>query len=205
MNTLLKEAADYASELLSNLPTGFVYHNLKHSREVVEAAKEIATNSDLTPDDICLIQIAAWFHDTGFIKEYDNHEKISISIAEDFLNERTIPEVNIYQVVNLIRITKPDLIPTSKMEKVIKDADVLNIGTNDFFVKNILLKKEREIITRVFVSEKAWFESTYSFIVHTDFYTDYAKAKYGDVRKDNIELLEEISRSKNKSINLSKS
>lgn len=196
MKTLLKETADFASELISTLPEGFLYHNLQHSTEVVEAVKEIGYNSGLSEIDVDLIQIAAWFHDTGFIKDYETHERFSIAMAEDFLSEKKLPEGEIYQVLNLIRVTKPNSGPSNKLEEVIKDADVLNIGTNDFFVKNILLKKEREILTHVYVSEKAWFKSTYNFIVNTDFYTNYAKQKYGQVRRNNIELLDEISREK---------
>jgi len=192
MNNILTEVSEYVFELLNNLPQEYFYHNLQHTIEVTEAAIDIGKQSGLNEKELEILQIAAWFHDTGFIEVYENHEEISVSIAEKFLRSKGYPEMDISRVSQLIRITEPSLNPLGLLEKVLKDADVLNIGTNDFFIKSVLLKNERDLLNNSSLNEKEWADLTYKFITETDFYTEYARKIFGEMRKHNIKQLEEM-------------
>lgn len=67
--TLLEKTVVYvSSELTNNLPDHFVYHNLVHTRRVVDAVKEITTSEtvNISEEDAQLVELAAWFHDIGF-------------------------------------------------------------------------------------------------------------------------------------------
>ena len=63
---LIKESREYAESVLGTLPEGYCYHNLDHTREVVSAASEIGSSSDLEDEDMELIILAAWYHDLGY-------------------------------------------------------------------------------------------------------------------------------------------
>jgi HD superfamily phosphodiesterase len=43
-----------------------------------------------------MVIIAAWFHDTGYIKGSENHENESVCIVSDFLKEK-INQMNTYK------------------------------------------------------------------------------------------------------------
>ena len=91
MKNLVAEAEKYViSYLNDNLDTNFVYHNLAHTQRVVEKVNELINDSNLNENDQGVLQIAAWFHDTGFTKTIDNHEQESVSIASEFLNNQNV-------------------------------------------------------------------------------------------------------------------
>ena len=79
----MQKAQDYVFNLLrEKLSPSLIYHNYLHTAEVVEAANEVAEGSNLSKEDTELINLAAWFHDTGFVEKYEGHEEVSKEIAE---------------------------------------------------------------------------------------------------------------------------
>src|SRR3972149_4027990 len=107
MRTILDRASEFITKLQTeNLPQGVVYHNITHTQEVVDAAKEIGENSGLSDDELEMVILAAWFHDSGLVKDYHEHEKLSVEIARNFLRENKYPEDKINTVVKNILATK---------------------------------------------------------------------------------------------------
>ncbi len=49
------------------LSKNYLYHNIIHTSEVVDTCLEIAEHSNLPEDEIEILLLAAWFHDTGYI------------------------------------------------------------------------------------------------------------------------------------------
>jgi hypothetical protein len=41
----------------------------------VQRTKEIAGHYYLSEKDMLAVFVAAWFHDTGFVESYENHER----------------------------------------------------------------------------------------------------------------------------------
>jgi len=73
MSDLLNKASEYASRIISQkLPKGMVYHNVDHTKEVVETTEEIARSSGISNNELEILLIAAWFHDTGITVVYNN-------------------------------------------------------------------------------------------------------------------------------------
>ena len=82
MSIILKKAEAFVTNLLTEkLSDDYTFHNLKHTQDTVETAHEIAENSELSKKEIEIIQLAAWFHDTGHTVIYDGHEEKSAEIA----------------------------------------------------------------------------------------------------------------------------
>ncbi len=104
---VLDKAQQFVESLFTRqLPPHFTYHNLKHTQEVVEAAQLIGTRSNLSADDMEIVLLAAWLHDTGYSCKYDNHEDESIDIARKFLQEQQVPADKIEKVLGCILATK---------------------------------------------------------------------------------------------------
>ncbi len=74
---IIKEAKKIVLNIFQNKVNPlFVFHNLKHTTQVVAAAEEIEGYYQLNDDEQFILFISAWFHDTGFSSGHaEEHEK----------------------------------------------------------------------------------------------------------------------------------
>jgi predicted metal-dependent HD superfamily phosphohydrolase len=190
MDTIVKSSSEFVTRLLNeNLSSKLTYHNLSHANEVFDAVTELGKNSNLPEEDLEIIQVAAWFHDTGFINGCLNHEYKSVEIAKEFLENMLYPVGKIKRVTDIIIMTELANVPNSLSEKIIRDADILHIGKDNFLTKCLSLRSEWELIDHKKITESAWLQTCLDFISKTMFFTDYAKLKYEAVRQSNIACL----------------
>jgi hypothetical protein len=185
---IIKKAEQTASALLLTLPETMVYHNLYHTRSVAKAAKSIGSYSNLTDEELEILMLSAWFHDTGFKFDYDNHEEKSVEVAMDFLKQNNYPVKKTAQVIACIRSTKLSQKPTSKVECVLHDADFIHLSKKSYFDKLLLLKNEREKITGKKIGEYEWYQQNLEFLKTHVYCTDYGKTVLNPKVKQNIEL-----------------
>jgi len=133
MKNLLIEAENFVIHLLNEkLTSSFVYHNIFHTQRVVEKAKELVEGMQIDEASANKLLLAAWFHDTGYIKQIDGHEEESVKIAALFFRERNVSETIIKEVSELILVTKMDATPVTELEKIICDADCSHLGSKNF-------------------------------------------------------------------------
>ena len=191
MSAIIEKTEKYVSDLLNEkLTENHLFHNLQHTIEMVEAAEEIAGHSDVSKEDLEILLIAAWFHDTGHTQTYDGHEEASCRIASDFLKKESYPEEKINQIIQLILTTKRDKEPENKLEAILRDADISHIGKKGSLKKGRRLREEwRLILNKEFTNEE-WFELDKSFYLNTKFYTQYTKETYDEMRLKNLNKLE---------------
>jgi HD superfamily phosphodiesterase len=74
-----------------------------------------------------MIAIAALFHDTGFVIEYENNETFGAKIARNYLRTILYPEEKIKIIQQIILATIPTVTPQNLLEEIIKDADMDNL------------------------------------------------------------------------------
>ena len=187
---LLTKASEFVRNLFqNNLPEGCVYHNIEHTLNVVESAKLIGEHSKLSDDDMEILLLASWFHDTGIIKLYIGHEEKSVEIFKDFISKDHFPEEKIEKVIQLIRATKIPHNPQSLLEKIICDADLSHIGKKGFQRRSKLLRQEWEKMLGKNYSDMEWINSNIDFLTKNKFSTSYANEIFEAHRKLNIEKL----------------
>ena len=69
MDNLIVAAEKYVISFLNeNLDPSFIYHNIIHTKRVVEKTKELIEGMQIKGKDAQHLVIAAWFHDTGLVK-----------------------------------------------------------------------------------------------------------------------------------------
>lgn len=191
MSALLVEAEKYVFDLLNKeLPTIYVYHNLVHTQYVVEKAIELAKK--LKVDEISSenLQLAAWFHDTGFIKGSENHEEESVRILTHFLIQKNVDTNRIDAISKLILATKMGYKPINDLEKIIIDADCAHLGSKNFDDKTELLRKEWEIINNKNYSDREWSDINLEFLTQKHrFHTDFALKNWSKTKSKNIASL----------------
>lgn len=192
MTNIIEKASRFSQKLLKEkLPPVNIYHDLNHTKQVVKNTKEIASNCDLTEKEMELIILAAWFHDTGFIKKYDDHESESAKIAEDFLVKNNYDRKNISIIKECISKTNINFTPKTKLEKILCEADLLYLSKPNFIPQANLLRKEWENIG-IKYSERSWLELNINFMKNRPLFTKYGIKKYSKQREINIKELERL-------------
>ncbi|MFZ0455336.1 MAG: Pycsar system effector family protein [Ignavibacteriaceae bacterium] len=191
---LLIKASEFVRNLLhTNLPEGCVYHDIEHTLNVVESAKLIGEHCDLSDEEMEVLLLASWFHDTGIVKQYTGHEEKSIGIFKDFIDKDHLPEEKIEKVIRLIRATKIPHNPQTLLEKIICDADLSHIGKKGFQRRAKLLRQEWENMLGKKYSDIEWINSNIDFLTKNKFNTGYANEIFDEHRKLNIEKLKKKS------------
>ena len=127
---------------LQDLNPAHTYHSLKHTIDVIAQCNRIARAEGISEREIFLLNIAAIYHDTGFLRGYVNHEILSSEIfLEDAINFE-ITDVEKKLVCDLILATKVPQMPTTLLQQIICDADLDYLGRADFATISNNLKLE---------------------------------------------------------------
>lgn len=187
METLVVEAEKFVINYLNeHLDSKFVYHNLPHTQRVVKKVQEL-TNADGQNDiEKNILEIAAWFHDTGFTKTIEGHEKESVTIASEFLKSKAVDDETIDMITNIILATQMGYEPKTKLEGIIKDADCAHVSSKKYDEYACLLKKERELTLDKGISKTDWIKANITFLTQHTFYTDIAASKWEKRKGKNL-------------------
>ncbi len=165
------------------------YHNLSHTIGVVDKVKSIAEGEGVTGEDKESIIIAAWFHDVGYLQDPKEHEEASYKIAAGFLDKHNYkPELKSV-IKSLILVTKMGVQPTTLLEKIIKDADLGHIGSDDYSAKSEELREEWKVCDGKEMSDSEWFQMNFDFLSNHKFYTPTAEELFGEQKAKNLTQL----------------
>jgi HD superfamily phosphodiesterase len=186
---ILEDVSRYVFDLFKEkLSHDYVYHNYQHTLETVETCRKIARGyEDLREEELEVLLVAAWFHDTGYTIIYKGHEDKSMEIAKQYLESFGYAEGKISSVLECIAGTKRGENPETLISKILSDADIVNIGEESFFAKADLLRAEWEKFKIRFCSELEWAETQLFFLQSTNFQTQEAQRLYGEQVQLNIQ------------------
>jgi len=187
---LLQDIKNYVNYLLLPLDHHY-YHHYEHALDVMVRSQYIAEKEGVWEDEIELLCIAALFHDTGFVIEYDNNEAIGAKIAQNYLRTVLYPEEKIRRIQELIMATDPEVEPQNLLEKIIKDADMDNLWRDDFFDISEKLKLERETIKRIKIKDPEWHHASLDIVQWHRFYTPTQIQERNEKLQKNLEKLRE--------------
>ncbi|MDX1906723.1 MAG: DUF5706 domain-containing protein [Bacteroidia bacterium] len=183
---LLTAAEQYATEqLTTELPGDYSYHTIDHTRQVVMAAGLIGTHTGLTENEIRLVQLAAWFHDLGYIRQYIQHEDQSRIMAKGFLESHDASPVILQYVDDLISATKLDCEPRNALEEVLKDADLYNLATTEALENSQKIRQEWKVFFNREYTDQEWDEFNYNFFKNFEYYTQYARENLEPLKQEN--------------------
>lgn len=191
-NEIVDKAETYVRVLYEKYPNDvFTYHNLGHTEQVVKAARQIASYYRLDGQDLRAIQIAAWFHDVGylFVDCYEDHEVKSAELAATFLENNQEDSVLIEKVRECILATKIFCSPPSLIAKIVADADLFHLGTPDFRKTN---KKMWVEIKRCFgekIPADEWYRKALKLLERHRFQTEYCRELLREGKQENIDYL----------------
>ena len=189
---LLSAARNYITDIFTHqLKPEFVFHNLEHTEDVVEACSYMADYYKLTDEDRFVLMVSAWFHDTGYSKgEAAGHEEESVKIATQFLHQHSADATVIQRVSSAIQATRMPQSPISQVEKILCDGDLYHLATEDFKPRNQLLKQEQEFLLGHKISKKDWRKNNIKFLEGHKYFTDYGHEFLEPKKLDNLNGLQ---------------
>ncbi len=198
MSEIISAAKEHVKILLDeNLGENIFYHNWDHTAEVYEEAIDLAKSAQLNDDQLEILSLAALFHDTGFIKTYEDHETHSQEIATDYLKKIQYPESKIKEVVECIAATKMPHPPVDKTAALLQDADLSNLSFPSWQEKSNLLKKEKEAMLNQDFTIEEWQKENLDFMKNVVYTTKEGKLKYDEKKKINRDnLKDQVKRQK---------
>jgi predicted metal-dependent HD superfamily phosphohydrolase len=190
MSELIEKAKQHVTELLTQeLNPDFLYHNLRHTQRVVKNTKDLIHHYGLQDKETPFL-LAAWFHDTGYLKSKENHEALGCEIAEAYLTDEGLDVDAIARVKKLILATRMDHSPVDFDEELIKDADTSHFGKDNFFETSEILRKELAVLGQADYSKKKWRNLNIKTLKEHTFYTDYAQQVWQPQKEANIRAME---------------
>jgi hypothetical protein len=167
------------------------YHNLHHSRQIVEHVTKVGDYYGLGKTDMEDLIFAAWMHDVGYWEgEALGHEARGAVIAEAYLTgQMGLSYERVARIKSLILSTQVPQNPKNLLEEIICDADLFHLGLEDFFAQSLLLKEEKENTGHQKIPLIEWLKETREFMVKHHYRTDYAKTFVQPGKEKNLELL----------------
>jgi len=191
MDSIYQKADDFVFKLFKEqLPSTFLYHNYNHTLRVVKSTKEIIEASEIAPKTQELLLLAAWFHDTGYVKNIKNHEEACTSFVSAFMQQHGYTKNDITQVKQCIFATKLTHEPKNLMESIIKDADTSHFSKPYFLELTEFLREELSLHKLCEFTTPEWLEENIKmFTQQHRYYTDYAAKNWKEGKDKNLLIL----------------
>ena len=190
-NLIYKKADGYVTGLFEKFQNEkLVFHNLQHTRTVVERAKEIAAHYSLSERDMLVLYVASWFHDTGhlYTPGLKNHEEKSVEVMRKFMADYTADAELSAEIEACILSTKMPRNPVNLKQQILCDADTYHFGTKEFKETNKRMREEYSLREER-IDKQEWDENTLEMLNNHQFYTSYCKELLDEKKKDNIRKL----------------
>lgn len=162
-------------EMLENeLPVQYCYHNIHHTLFVQEHARSIGLAENCTPAELGLIDAAALWHDTGYIRNAAHHEEIGCGFVRSRLPDFGYSEADIEIICGMIMATKIPQSPRNLLEAVIADADLAYLGTDTAAAQAEKLLRELQNAYPGLTREK-WNKTQLIFLRTHQYFTRYGR------------------------------
>jgi uncharacterized protein len=181
------KARNYAlGRLEHELSPSLIYHSLKHTQEEVVPAADMLANLEMVgEEDLLLLLTAVYFHDLGYIRQRQDHESISIQLAEQNLPRFGYSDSQIAIIRGIIRATRLPQSPTNLLERIMADADLDYLGHESFWKRNDDFRHELENFGSSFTDEE-WCSHQLQFMQSHRYFTESARLLRDTQKQQNI-------------------
>lgn len=190
---IISSAGTFVEGLLDKkLSHSRFFHNLAHTHQVVAAAKEICAHESVTPEEMELVILAAWFHDTGHISCYKGHEVASQRIAKDFLQKHSYNQDKITTVMDIIGATTMPQQPKNHLQEIICDADLYHLSIPTYCELQDLLRKEWRVLLGQEYKEEDWQILNIAFLLNHQYFTSYGRKMLSTKKDKNVAICKKL-------------
>jgi uncharacterized protein len=178
--------------LRNELPATLIYHTLEHTLDTLKMVKQWNVLERIDPQTGLITETAALFHDAGMLVTYKEHEIASTEIARNSLPLFDYSQTEIDEICDLIMVTCLPQRPVDHNGQILCDADMDNLGRDDFFIQSFRLKLELEMNGIATLTVKEWLESLVHLLEDHAFFTPAAISVRQRQKDKNLSELKEI-------------
>ncbi|MEM6878656.1 MAG: HD domain-containing protein [Bacteroidota bacterium] len=187
----MQEAIDaILSKLERGLSRNLHYHSIAHTRDVLARTLELAEAEGIDdPEDVDLLRTAAAYHDSGFLINNRDHERLGCKLVRAELPEYGYTDDQIDRICGMIRATKVPQKPRNIYEEIICDADLDYLGRDDFYPIGQRLFKELKAF-RILETEEEWNALQIKFLNGHSYWTETNKRERAERKAAYLKELE---------------
>lgn len=142
--------------LREKLPANLIFHSIEHTYDVMKEVLRFALEDGLAERDIDMLVIAAAYHDLGFTQRLTDNEAIGAQYARRAMeNNGGFSAEEIICVEKMIKDTRmiednngPHQVASIALSKYLLDADLSNLGREDFFdrLQAMMFESQRPLV-----------------------------------------------------------
>jgi len=189
-NDILAQAESYLSVFFKeNIGAEYVFHDFQHTKNVVDGVVEICRSAGISDRDVELLQLAAWFHDSGYDKGATQHEQRSVRNAFDFLSPFNLPPEDLHFIERCILATKVPSHPKDIFEEILCDADLSHLGKKSYWDRCGRIRQELLLTKSNIMSEQEWVDFELRFMNSHRYFTPVAEQIYNPGKLKHIRQL----------------
>ena len=171
------------------LDSSLTYHCYAHTVDVMRQALELAETDNLGKHERLLLMIAAAFHDAGFLVQRPKNEPIGAEMAREAMqaSNRFAAEDQdaVWQMIMDTQLNPdgPAQTANAKLSPWLLDADLANLGRDDFWSQTTLLSKEMR------VSMESMLPLTETLMSRHDWLSPAGQTLFSEKKQQNMDLL----------------
>ncbi len=178
------------SRLEQELAPELTYHSLWHTAEdVLPATRRLAALSGISADAARLLEVAAAYHDIGFVAGRHEHERAGMEIVAQVLPGFGFTPDQVATVQGMILATRLPQSPRTPLEEILADADLDVLGREDSLARSQALRVEQASCGAP-VGEREWYRRQLKFFRKHQYFTTAARRLRAEGERRNIEALE---------------
>lgn len=188
-NDVFASMKNLVFERLLSLDPALTYHDLQHTLDVWKQCQRIAEEESVDDErELYLLNVAAIYHDTGFLRTYAKHERVGCTIFLEDAAEFDFSSEDKDFVTKLIMATQLPQAPTTLLENIICDADLDYLGRPDFFTIGDALRREF-LHFGIIHSDEEWHALQIKFLTGHHYHTNASRRLREDAKQANIAQL----------------
>lgn len=174
--------------LQHQLSAQYCYHNVYHTLFVREQARVIGIAEQCNQDDLELLDAAALWHDTGYVKNAAHHEETGCLFVRNELPQFGYSESDIERICGMIMATKIPQSPKNLLEAIIADADLAYLGTDTAAAQAGKLLRELQHAYPGLSKEK-WNKTQLIFLRTHHYFTRYGREQLEPAKQSYLQSL----------------
>lgn len=190
-SSLFKKTEQYVTKLFHEYQAvPLPYHNLSHTKYVVNKVNEIAGHYRLGEEEMMVVYVSAWFHDTGYlVGKPEIHEEESVELMQTFIAQHNVSPEVIKSIAACIMATKTPRAPENLLQQIVCDADTYNLGTKDFKDSNKAVYKEVNMACSGSMTKQQFNQATMTMMNNHQYFTSYGKEKLEERKTKNMKKI----------------
>ncbi|MBC7555402.1 MAG: YitT family protein [Chryseobacterium sp.] len=177
------------SELENKLAKNLTYHNVSHTKNVIDNAIFIGEKEQISEHELTLLKSAALLHDVGFLENHLNHESLGCDFAKKHLPDFEYSAQEIDAICKMILATKLPQTPKNHLSEILCDADLFYIGNNEYEIYADKLFSEFKH-NEILITQEVWHKRQIDFLNSHHFFTKTAVEEREAKKQENKNYLE---------------